>query len=275
MWPANGSVKHGASGMDASDRFETLLAIMDRLRDPGGCPWDREQTYATLRNYVLEEGYEVVDAIDRDDRGGLCEELGDLLFQVVFLSRLAKEEGAFTAADVVRGIAEKMVRRHPHVFGDAEADTAEDVLRAWEQIKRKEKPPATAASVLAGIPTALPALLKAHRLGTKAARVGFDWEDPLQVLDKVEEEIRELRGAIAADARPAIADELGDVLFSLVMFGRRMGVDAEEALERTNRRFRSRFEAMEQELARRGIPVDEAGLELLDRLWNEVKEAAG
>lgn len=259
--------------MDASDRFETLLAIMDRLRDPGGCPWDREQTYATLRNYVLEEGYEVVDAIDRDDRAALREELGDLLFQVVFLSRLAKEEGAFTAADVIQGIAEKMVRRHPHVFGDAEADTAEDVLRAWEQIKRKEKA-AAAASVLAGIPVALPALLKAHRLGTKAARVGFDWEDPLRVLDKVEEEIRELREALAAGAPMAVRDELGDVLFSLVMFGRRMGVDAEEALERTNRRFRSRFEAVERELARRGIPVEQAGLELLDRLWTEAKEAA-
>jgi MazG family protein len=252
--------------------FADLLQIMDRLRDPGGCPWDREQTYATLRNYLLEECYEVVEALDAGDRAGLREELGDLLFQIVFLSRLAKEEGAFTAEDVASGIAEKMVRRHPHVFGQERADTSEEVLRNWEEIKRKEKgAPAASASVLAGIPRGLPALLKAQRLGTKAARVGFDWHRDADVLDKIDEEVGELRRASEAGRPEEVREEFGDLLFSLVMLARRLEVDAEEALEGANRKFQARFHEVERRLAAAGIPIQDAGLETLDRVWAEVK----
>ena len=252
--------------------FADLLNIMDRLRDPGGCPWDREQTYATLRNYLLEECYEVVEALDGGDREGLREELGDLLFQIVFLSRLAKEEGAFTAEDVATGIAEKMVRRHPHVFGRERADTSEEVLRNWEEIKRKEKgTPAGSASVLAGIPRGLPALLKAQRLGTKAARVGFDWHRDVDVLDKIDEEVGELRRAAEAGRPEDVREEFGDLLFSLVMLARRLEVDAEEALEGANRKFQARFHEVERRLAAAGIPIQDAGLATLDRVWTEVK----
>ena len=183
--------------MDDAGRLETLVEIMDRLRDPGGCPWDREQTYETLRGYLVEECYEAAAALDADDRIGLREELGDLLFQIVFLSRLAKEEGAFTLRDVIQGISEKMIRRHPHIFGDAVAETSEEVLRNWEEIKRKEKGD-RGGSALDGIPQGLPALHKAQRLGAKAARVGFDWNSPAQVLTKVREELAELAEAVEA-----------------------------------------------------------------------------
>jgi len=266
--------------MESSDRFEDLVALMDRLRGPDGCPWDREQTYASLRGYLLEECHEVVEAIDDGDRGALREELGDLLFQVVFLARLAKEEGGFEAADVVRGISEKMVRRHPHVFGDARADTSGEVLRRWEEIKRREKDEANGAggarkggSVLAGVPRALPALLKAQRLSTKAARVGFDWPNDAGVMDKLTEEFEELRSAVDARDLGAARQELGDLLFTAANLGRRLGVDPEEALEAANRKFASRFSKVEAELERLGIPVEEAGLERMDRLWNEAKAA--
>jgi MazG family protein len=265
--------------MKEMEKFDHLVEIMDRLRDPeGGCPWDREQDYGTLRSYLIEECHEVAEAIDHDDRGALREELGDLLFQIVFLSRLAKEEGAFTAADVVRGIAEKMIRRHPHVFGDDEAETSEDVLRSWEEIKRREKQDKghdDTRSVLAGIPRSLPAMLKAHRLGTKAARVGFDWPDTGAILEKVDEELGELKRAVDDGASEAVAEELGDLLFAIVMLARRTTVDPEQALERANRKFRERFGAVEEELRRRGVAVEDAGLELLDRLWNDVKRAEG
>ena len=260
--------------MSAKDgAFAELLKIMDRLRDPGGCPWDREQTYATLRNYLLEECYEVVEALDAGDRDGLREELGDLLFQIVFLSRLAKEEGAFTAEDVAAGIAEKMVRRHPHVFGSDRADTSEEVLRNWEEIKRKEKGETSSGrSVLAGIPRGLPALLKAQRLGPKAARVGFDWHRDVDVLDKIDEEVGELRRAAEARRPEDVREEFGDLLFSLVMLARRLEVDAEEALEKANRKFQARFHEVERRLAAAGIPIQEAGLSTLDRVWDEVKK---
>ncbi len=261
--------------MREHDRFETLVWIMDRLRDPDeGCPWDREQDYASLRGYLLEECYEVAEALDRQDLPALREELGDLLFQIVFLSRLAQEERAFTAADVVRGISEKMIRRHPHVFGSATAETADDVLRAWEEIKRREKrgrsggPP---KSVLDGIPRALPALLKAQRLGTKAARVGFDWPDDSGVLDKLREELDELREALQSPDEARAPEEIGDLLFTVVMLARRRGVDAERALEAANRKFVERFRHIEDELARRGVPLEQAGAELLNEIWDAAK----
>lgn len=261
--------------MAKSWNFEDLVRLMDRLRDPGGCPWDREQSYGTLRSYLLEECYEVVDALDRDDRGALREELGDLLFQIVFLSRLAQEEGAFRTGDVIRSIGEKIERRHPHIFGDARADTSEEVLRNWEEIKRREKEEAGAAdasaSVLAGIPTALPALLKAQRIGTKAARVGFDWPDASAVLAKVDEEVAELRAALDDGDRAAVSEELGDLLFSLAMLGRHVGVDPEAALEGANAKFRARFSSIEATLRERGIRMEDAGFARLERLWNESK----
>lgn len=263
------------------ESFETLVKIMDRLREPDGCPWDREQDYETLRSYLIEECYEVADALDRGDRGDLREELGDLLFQIVFLSRLAKEEGNFTAADVVRGIAEKMIRRHPHVFGDATAETPEAVLRNWEEIKRQEKgldkagaPPGEAShSVLDGVPVALPALLKAQRLGTKAARVGFDWDRPSEVLEKIEEELGELRQAVGQQDRAAVREELGDVLFSLVMLARKLDVDPEGALERTNLKFVRRFNWIERELGKESKRVDEERVERLEQLWDAAKRS--
>lgn len=261
--------------MDALRTFEDLVAIMNRLRDPGGCPWDREQTYATLRGYLIEECYEVVDALDRADLPALCEELGDLLFQVVFLARLGSEDRAFDAGDVVEGIAAKMVRRHPHVFGDAKVDDAAAVLVRWEEIKRGEKQDAGRsepdASVLSGIPPALPALVKAQRLGTKAARVGFDWAKDADVLAKLDEEAAELREAVASGKREAIREELGDALFTLAMVARRCGVDADEALSGANAKFTRRFTRIEAALQTLGVPIEEADPALLDRLWNEAK----
>jgi len=262
--------------VDETSRFETLVAIMDRLRDPDtGCPWDREQTYESLRGYLIEECYEVVDALDRGSPADLREELGDLLFQIVFLARLGKEQGAFQAADVVRGIATKMIRRHLHVFAAATAETSEDVLRNWEAIKREEKAGAseTGTSVLDGVPRGLPAVSKAHRLGTKAARVGFDWPSASPVLDKVEEELRELRRAVDAGDRNAVRDELGDVLFSVVMLARKLDVDPEAALEGANRKFSRRFRRVEARLRAEDRSVDEVGPERLDALWNEAKES--
>lgn len=259
--------------MDELDRFEVLVQIMDRLREPDGCPWDRQQTYGSLRGYLIEECYEVAEAIDLADSAALCEELGDLLFQIVFLARLGQEDGAFDARDVVRGIARKMIRRHPHVFGDEIARTAEEVLRNWEVIKRREKPESaeSSTSVLDGIPNALPALPKAHRLGTKAARVGFDWDRPEDVLGKIAEEVEELRQAIARADRAGIADEVGDLLFSAAMLARKCEIDPEAALEGTNRKFSRRFRWIEEQLRQEGCGVDDAGTQRLERLWARAK----
>ena len=261
--------------MASSRTFDDLVAIMNRLRDPGGCPWDREQTYATLRGYLIEECYEVVDALDRADLPALCEELGDLLFQIVFLARLASEDGVFAAADVVEGIAAKMTRRHPHVFeGDTVADSAEVLVR-WEEIKKVEKQDAgksdAEVSVLAGIPPALPALVKAQRLGAKAARVGFDWREDGDVLAKLDEETAELRSAVLSGDRAAMCEEIGDALFTVAMLARRLDVDADAALAAANAKFHARFTRVEEELRKARIPIGEAGLALMDRLWNEVK----
>lgn len=261
--------------MASASTFEDLVAIMNRLRERGGCPWDREQTYATLRGFLIEECYEVVDALDRADLRALCEELGDLLFQIVFLARLAREDGAFAAADVVEGIAAKMVRRHPHVFGGDTVADASEVLVRWEEIKKVEKKDAgnseADVSVLAGIPPALPALVKAQRLGTKAARVGFDWREHEDVLAKLDEEAAELRSAAASSDREAIREEIGDVLFTVAMLARRLDVDADEALAAANAKFHARFVHLERELRRLRIPIEEAGPTLMDRLWNEAK----
>jgi tetrapyrrole methylase family protein / MazG family protein len=265
--------------MGAFRSFDDLVAIMDRLREPGGCPWDREQTYATLRGYLIEECYEVVDALDRADLSGLREELGDLLFQIVFLARLGAEDRAFSAGDVVEGIAAKMVRRHPHVFGDDTAESSAEVLVRWEEIKKAEKKDAgkfdEQVSVLSGVPPALPPLVKAQRLGTKAARVGFDWRQDADVLAKLDEETAELRGAVLSGDRDAVREELGDALFTLAMLARRLDVDADEALAAANAKFQFRFMRVEERLRRLGVAIEDAGLPLMDRLWNEAKADAG
>jgi len=261
--------------MAFSRTFDDLVAIMNRLREPGGCPWDREQTYATLRGFLIEECYEVVDALDRADLPALGEELGDLLFQIVFLARLASEDGAFAAADVVEGIAAKMVRRHPHVFGGASVADAAEVLVRWEEIKKVEKKDAgksdAEVSVLAGIPQALPALVKAQRLGAKAARVGFDWREDEDVLAKLDEETAELRRAVASRDAASVREEIGDTLFTVAMLARRLEVDADEALAAANAKFHARFAHVEEQLRRLRIPIEDAGPTLMDRLWNEAK----
>ncbi len=261
---------------ESAGGFEALVAMMDRLRGPRGCPWDRRQTYETLRGYLLEECHEVLEALDRKDWAALREELGDLLFQIVFLARLAKEDGHFAAADVVRGVEEKMRRRHPHVFGGARADTPEQVLEHWERIKQREKPERSRpGSVLDGIPATLPAMLKAQRLGEKAARVGFDWKRDEDLMGKIAEELGELRLAVARREREHAAEELGDVLFALVMLARRLGIDPEAALEHANRKFRDRFTRMEAALRAEGRDPAQADLEELDRLWEAEKAREG
>jgi len=261
--------------MDDLVRLETLAEIMDRLRGPDGCPWDREQTPESLRRYLLEECAEVAEAIDRGDPQALGEELGDLLFQIVFLARIGKERGQFTIRDVVQGIAEKMIRRHPHVFGDARAETADDVVRVWAEVKRREKgPPGEGASRMDGIPAALSPMLKAQQIGDRAAAVGFDWSTPQAVLRQTAAELAELERAVQADDLAAQHAELGDVLFSAVMLARKLKLDPEAALEATNLKFRRRFAWMEREAARAGSALDELDGPSLEALWARAKQAA-
>src|SRR5712691_8484758 len=233
--------------------FERLLDVMMRLRAPDGCPWDRVQTRISLKPYLIEEAYEVLEAIESGRSAPLQEELGDLLFQVVFHARLAEELGEFTMADLLRQLIDKMVRRHPHVFGDASVGTATEALAQWEAIKQREADErGQRRSILDGVPRALPALLRAQRVQTKAARVNFDWPDARAAWTKVEEEVREAADALAADDRARLQDELGDVLFSLVNVARLASIDAEEALQGAIEKFRRRFTGMEDDLSAQG-----------------------
>ena len=254
--------------MSASDPVRELEAIMAQLRAPGGCPWDREQTLETLRQYTMEEAYEVIDAIDGGDPAVHCEELGDLLLQIVFQAQIRKEEGSFTLDDVARAICDKMTRRHPHVFGDEDAKTADDVRDSWEKIKARE-----GKGALSGVPRALPALLRAARVTEKASRVGFDWNYSEEVLDKVEEEIRELREAIVAGKEADVEAELGDLLFTLANFARHRSIDPESALRSTIERFSRRFEHVETSLRDRGVAAGDADPADLEALWEEAKRS--
>ncbi|MEZ4258508.1 MAG: nucleoside triphosphate pyrophosphohydrolase [Polyangiaceae bacterium] len=254
-----------------------LVGLMRRLLAEDGCPWDREQTFATLRRYVLEEACEVIDAIDGGDRGALREELGDLLLQVVFQAELARKEGAFAIDDVVEGIVNKLVTRHPHVFGDLDAETADEVLRNWEAIKAKEKKD---RGILGGVPRSLPALVRSTRIGEKVARVGFDWADAAGSRAKVTEELGELDEAIASGDKAAMEHELGDVLFALVNLSRHLGVDAESALRGTSDKFARRFAHLERRVHEEHGGFGGAGeptlpLEVLDRYWDEAKAREG
>ncbi len=252
--------------------FARLTALMARLRAPqGGCPWDLEQTFDTIAPYTLEEAYEVADAIARRDLGALREELGDLLFQVAFHSRLAEEQREFAFADVARGLVDKMVRRHPHVFGGEAVGDAALQTTLWEEQKAREKAARGHTSALDDIPLSLPALARAAKLGRRASRVGFDWPDTSGVLAKIVEEVGELQVAVASGVATDTEAELGDVLFAVVNLARHLGVDPEAALRGTNQRFEQRFRGVEQKLAAQGLTVAEAGLERANAAWDEVK----
>ncbi len=241
---------------------------MTRLRGPDGCPWDRKQTLPDLKPYVIEEAYEVVDAIDRDDRAALLEEIGDFLLEAVFITEITREEGTFDVYDSITAIHDKLVRRHPHVFGDVEAKDAEQVLVNWEKLKQNERK-AENKSLLAGIPQSMPALLKASRLTEKASRVGFDWRRTEDVFDKLDEEIAELREAVASGDASHVHEEIGDLLFTIANIARKVNVNPEEALQSTNRKFMSRFQSMESRVE----SFEGMSLEEMDRLWDEAKAA--
>ena len=256
----------------AGEKFAELVEIMTRLRGENGCPWDREQTSESIKPYLVEETYEVLEAIDEQDPAKLKEELGDLMLQIVFHAQMAEETGAFTVSDVLAAINDKLVRRHPHVFGDVKADTAQEVLFNWEQIKQTERRRDKGqASLLDGVPREMPALLRAHRLQEKASRVGFDWNEAQEVFRKVEEELGELRAAMQGQAAERVEAELGDLLFALVNLSRFLAVNPEEALRKTIARFIARFRYIEEELARRGRSLRQASLEEMDALWAEAK----
>lgn len=258
-------------------RIEDLLDIMARLRDPaGGCPWDLRQSFETIAPYTLEEAYEVADAIARHDMAELREELGDLLFQVVFHARMAQEAGDFAFSDVVDAICAKMIRRHPHVFAGVAYATEEELRDAWEAEKRAEREAKAGRSggALDGVASALPALLRAEKLQRRAARVGFDWPDVAGVLAKCREEIGEIEAARSAGlGREALADEVGDLLFSCVNLARHLGVEAEQALRAASAKFERRFRTMEQALAGAGTPLGEADAAAMDAAWERVKAA--
>ena len=289
---------------DAGAQFARLVDTMRTLRSPGGCAWDREQTVASLRPFVLEEAYEVVEAMDRGDRAALCEELGDLLLEAVFVAQICAEDGDFTIADAAEAVTAKLVRRHPHVFGDGAAGdgtasggnaagdddgggaaagpgggargralSPAEVKRQWERIKREERAgaPGGRTTLLDGIPEALPSLLRASRIGARAANVGFDWEGAEQVVDKADEEIAELRDAIAGGDPGRIEEELGDLLFTVANAARKLRVDPESALRTANAKFTRRFRAVEQRLESRGRTLHDASPDELEQEWEAVK----
>ncbi len=258
----------------AGAKFAELARIMARLRAPGGCPWDRKQSFDTIKPYLLEETYEVMDSIDARDWPGLAEELGDLLLQPVFFAEMAREQGLFEIGDSLDAINQKLVRRHPHVFADASAATAEDVKTRWDEIKRQEKAESgkkPAESILEGVPRTLPALVEADKIGHKVAKVGFEWPDVSGVVEKLQEEAAELVEAQAKGDQAHIQHEIGDLLFNVVNLARYLKVDPEQALRETNARFRQRFGHIEREIAAAGSSFEASSLERMEELWQEAK----
>jgi tetrapyrrole methylase family protein / MazG family protein len=256
---------------EAGEKFEKLVEVMSRLRAPGGCPWDRKQSFDTIKSYLLEETYEVMDAIDARDWRGLVEELGDLLLQPVFLAEMAAEQGLFTISDSLDAINEKLVRRHPHVFGNAVAETPEDVKQHWDEIKKQEKTAQASSgseSVLDGVPRNLPALVEAEKISQKAASLGFEWPDIGGVVEKLQEEAAELAKAKQSGDQQHIEDEIGDLLFTIVNLARFLKVDPEQALRRTNMRFRKRFAHVERKVRAASVEIS---LEQMEELWQEAK----
>ena len=276
------TARHRAAGK----WFEKLVALQARLRGPGGCPWDREQTHESLRRFLIEEAYEVLDAMEEGGPKEFASELGDLLLQVVFHSILAEETGAFTISDVIESVHTKMVRRHPHVFGNVSAKTSGEVLKNWEQIKREERAEEGSPvedSILAGVPRSLPGVLEAQELTKRAAKIGFDWENLAGILEKLDEEKRELSALMPAERaglKPAptkdksahrLEEEVGDLLFTGVNIARFLGADSEIALKAANRKFRRRFQWMESAVARQGVDLSDLPRERMEELWDESK----
>ncbi len=250
----------------ASQPFVKLSIIMDLLLGPHGCPWDREQTHSTLKKYLLEEAYETIEAIDHDDPEALAEELGDLILQPVFHMRLAERAGSFGFDEPLKRISDKLIRRHPHVFGETLVADSDEVLKNWDKIKQTEK----SRSILAGVPQALPALARAHEVSKRAARAGFEWPDFEGVLDKVHEEVAELKQAVTSGDKEDIRDEIGDLLFTIVNIARWQKVDAEDALRVMLNRFQSRFQSMEESSSK---PLQDLSAQEWDDLWNQAKES--
>ena len=257
----------------AGEKFQQLVTIMARLRGPGGCPWDREQTFDTIKPFTLEETYEVLDAIDRRNWNDLAEELGDFLLQAVFYAQMASEQQLFGIADALDAINQKLVRRHPHIFGEEKAQTAGDVKRIWGQVKSSEKKEKgkEGAGLLESVPRNLPALVEGQQLASRAAGVGFDWSNADQVVDKLHEELAEFQQARVNASQPELEDELGDMLFVLVNLARFVKVDPEQALRRTNAKFRLRFAYIERKLAERGQSLETSTVEEMEALWQEAK----
>jgi MazG family protein len=262
-----------SASASAGEKLQRLIELMARLRAPDGCPWDREQNFDTIKKYTVEETYEVLDAIDRRDWNDLCEELGDFILQAVFYAQMASEEGLFSFGDCLDAINEKLIRRHPHIFGEETAHTGDQVLKRWEEIKaeeqrgKAEKP----KGLLDGIPRTQPSLIEAQQISSKAARAGFDWEHSDQVIAKLEEETAEFRAARDSGSTEAMEDELGDILFTIVNLARFAKVDPEQALRRTNAKFRKRFAHVEKRLSEDGSEVSGASIEKLEALWQEAK----
>ena len=255
---------------DSSEgKFEELINIVKRLKAPDGCPWDREQTNASLLPFFLEEVYEVIESVDNENWSELKEELGDILLHVIFQAVLAEENGHFSIEDSLANISEKLVRRHPHVFGDAQADEAFHAKQNWESAKHKEK---NRQSRLDGVPKTLPALIRAQRLQQKASYAGFDWDEVEQVWDKIHEEILELKEAQSSSVKNHIEEEIGDVLFSIVNLARFLDIPAEDALRKTNKKFTTRFSKGEEGIKAQGKELEDATLEEMDAIWNEAKK---
>ncbi len=250
--------------------FNKLIKIMKRLRNPiDGCPWDREQSPETLREYILEEAHELVEAIDMGSSDKQKEELGDLLLQVVFMSQIHREEGNFSIREVIDGISNKLINRHPHIFGDTSVRSSEEVKQNWEKIKKKEK---KSASILSDYPPQMPALSHAKRVAEQASSVGFDWDDPLKALEKVEEEVKELKFEIQQGHREKIEEELGDILFAAANVARLTGINPEFALKNTNKKFVTRFRYIEEQLKKQGKDIEKTSLEEMEFLWQEAKK---
>ena len=258
----------------AGEKFQRLVELMARLRAPDGCPWDREQTFDSIKPHTLEETYEVLDAIDRRHWMDLAEELGDFILQAVFYSQMASEQGLFSASDALDAINAKLVRRHPHVFGEESAASAGEVLKIWGKVKaaEKEEKKSAAAGLLENVPRAMPALVEAQQITSRAARVGFDWENAEQVLAKLHEELGEFHEARREETQERVADELGDMLFAIVNLARFVKVDPEQALRQTNAKFRQRFGYIERKLAERGRKPEDSNIEEMEALWQEAKK---
>jgi MazG family protein len=261
----------------AGEKFQQLVGIMARLRAPGGCPWDREQTFDSIKPFTLEETYEVLDAIDRRDWTNVAEELGDFLLQAVFYAQMASEQDLFRIEDALDAINQKLIRRHPHVFADETAQSAGDVLKIWGEVKAAEKRDKGTAEqgLLHSVPRALPALVEAQQIASRAAHVGFDWENPEQVIEKLHEELAELdearRNAADGKLNAELEDEIGDLLFVLVNLARFVKVDPEQALRKTNAKFRKRFGFIERKLAERGKKLEDSNIDEMEALWQEAK----